>query len=82
MLLCTAKEALVKQTTLNNLYTGVFSKLFHSLTIVFFPTNSPDKATVVILHTQDDGNNHFNQTIHTSNIIHQYITRSTSHEVA
>ena len=38
MLLCIAKEVLVKQTTFNNtLRTEVSSKLFYSLTIVFFP---------------------------------------------
>ena len=45
MLLCTVKEALVKQTAFNNiLHPQVSSKLFYSLTIVFFPTNSLDKA--------------------------------------
>ena len=37
MLLCTAKESLVKQTAFNNiLCTEVSSKLFYSLTIMFF----------------------------------------------
>ena len=45
MLLCTAKEAFVKQTAFTNiLRTKVSSKLYYSLTIVFFPTNSLDKA--------------------------------------
>ena len=45
-LLCTVKEVLVKQTALTNiLRTEVSSKLFYSLTIVFFPTNSLDKAS-------------------------------------
>ena len=45
-LLCTAKEALVKQTAFNNiLRTEVSSKLFYSLIIVFFHTNSLDKAS-------------------------------------
>ena len=49
MLLCTAKEALVKQTTFNNiLRTEVSSKLFYSLTTVFFPTNSLDKASELL----------------------------------
>ena len=47
MLLCTAKEVLVKQT--NVLYTEVSSNLFYSLTIVFFPTNSLDKASKLLL---------------------------------
>ena len=38
MFLCSAKEVLLKQTTSNNiLHTEVSSKLFYSLTIVFFP---------------------------------------------
>ena len=50
MLLCIAKEALVKQTTFTNiLYIEVSSKLFYSLTIVFFPTNSLDKASKLLL---------------------------------
>ena len=45
MLLCTAKDVLVKQTAFNNmLRTKVSSKLFYSLTIVFYPANSLDKA--------------------------------------
>ena len=49
MLLCTAKEMFVKQTTFKNiLRTEVSSKLFYSLTIVFFPTNSLDKASKLI----------------------------------
>ena len=49
MLLCTAKEALVKQTTFNNiLHTEVSSKLFYSLTVVFFPTNSLDKTSKLL----------------------------------
>ena len=42
-------EVLVKQTALNNiLRTEVSSKLFYSLTIVFFPTNSLDKASKLL----------------------------------
>ena len=49
MLLCTAKEVLVKQTTFTNiLHTEVYSKLFYSLTIVFFLTNSLDKASKLL----------------------------------
>ena len=45
MLLCIAKEELVKQTAFNNIIrTEVSSKLFYSLTIVFFPTDSHHKA--------------------------------------
>ena len=45
MLLYTAKDVLVKQTAFNNIHTEVSSKLFYSLTIVLFPTNSLDKAS-------------------------------------
>ena len=46
MLLCAAKEALIKQTAfINTLRTVLSSKLFYSLTIMFFPTNSLDKAS-------------------------------------
>ena len=49
MLLCTAKEAFVKQTTFTNiLRTEVSSKLFYSVTNVFFPTNSLDKASKLL----------------------------------
>ena len=49
MLLCTAKEALVKQTAFTNiLCTEVSSNLFYSLNIVFFPTNSLDKASKLL----------------------------------
>ena len=49
MLLCTAKEALVKQTAFTNiLRTEVSSKLFHSLTIMSFPTNSLHKASKLL----------------------------------
>ena len=49
MLLCTAKEALVKQIAFSHiLHTEVFSKPFYSLTIVFFPTNSLDKASKLL----------------------------------
>ena len=42
-------EVLVKQTAFNNiLRTEVSSKLFYSLTIVFFPTNSLDKASKLL----------------------------------
>ena len=48
-LLCTAKEVLVKQIAFTNiLRTEVSSKLFYSLTIVFFPTNSLDKASKLL----------------------------------
>ena len=39
----------MKQTTFNNiLCTEISSKLFYSLTIVFFPTNSLDKASKLL----------------------------------
>ena len=48
-LLCTAKELLVKQTAfINTLRTEVSSKLFYSLTIVFFSTNSHNKASKLL----------------------------------
>ena len=40
-LLCIAKEAFLKQTAFTNiLHTELSSKLFYSVTNVFFPTNS------------------------------------------
>ena len=49
MLLCIAKEALVKQTAFTSiLRTELSSKLFYGLTIVFFPTNSLDKASKLL----------------------------------
>ena len=49
MLLCTAKEAFVKQTTFTNiLRTKLSSKLFYSVTNVFFPTNSLYKASKLL----------------------------------
>ena len=49
MLLCTAKEAHVKQTAFNNiLRTEVSSKLFYSLTTVFFPKSSLNKASKLL----------------------------------
>ena len=49
MLLGTAKEAIVKQTAFTNiLRIEVSSKLFYSLTIVFFSTNSLDKASKLL----------------------------------
>ena len=49
MLLCTAKEAFVKQTAFTNiLRTKLPSKLFYSVTNVFFPTNSLDKASQLL----------------------------------
>ena len=51
MLLCTAKEALLKQSAFNSiLRTEVSSTLFYSFYIVFFPTNSLDKSLRAALH--------------------------------
>ena len=48
-MLCAAKEALVKQTAfINTLLTEVSSKTFYSLTIMFFSTNSLDKASKLL----------------------------------
>ena len=50
MLLCTAKETLVKQTAFNNtLCTEVSSKLFYSLTIVF-PHKFSQQSLKAALH--------------------------------
>ena len=49
MLLCTAKEVLSKQTVFNNiLCTEVSSKLFYSLTVMIFPTNSLNKTSKLL----------------------------------
>ena len=49
MLLCAAKEALVKQTAfISTFCTEVSPKLFYSLIIMFFPTNSLDKASKLL----------------------------------
>ena len=48
-MLCTAKEAFVKQIAFTNiLCTEVSSKLFYSVTNMFFPTNSLDKASKLL----------------------------------
>ena len=49
MLLCTTKEAFVKQTAFTNiLCTEISSKLFYSVTNVFFLTNPLNKASKLL----------------------------------
>ena len=51
MLLCTAREAFVKQTAFNNIsHTEVSSKLFYSLTRVFFSHKFSRQSAKAALH--------------------------------